>query len=484
MAVIAVLGVLVAGWTLIGDVDRVVMRALAIRHQVWLRAWGVVALGFVLLVPFAEAWIFNSYPPTEAGKALTLGLESLLLVMITAASLWPLRWAILPFGKVTWDLDLVNAATGRIQELIRQGKASTAAAVVARFAPMGDRPRPDDGDLDAYEEVLDWCLRHEAFVNAMVCEQTMTVANMLKARGWLMREHSDALLEAAFLSKDGVFGSELSQRLQRAPDGLGEVIPPDCHLLHALFDDVSVAEKLAAWQPIALAMLHEFKLRKRDPSREDPDLWPPQVAEKKYLRQASAAGIHFFGLMAAHAMRQGNPYHMWIHYYVPFVNAMVSLIPADRPDEFSETPTGYHRYLSDMQETLLLLIESSKRLNEANPNAKPISAALRRNENIPKACAMIYGRIMARLCQPDVGSRRIRESTVHSLAFGLRTLLDAGLRTHADVILHAFAEAVRREDRPFVLDQAKDEEVENGMHAGARDLLDFLQEQWKSDVSG
>lgn len=481
MAVIAVLGVLFSIWALVGDVARVEIKSLAHLHRVWLQIWTGLALAFVLLVPFVEAAIFHRAPPTEAGKALTLALESLLLAGITAASLWPLRSAVLPGGGPKWDLDLVEAANGRIQELVRQGKASTAAAVVARFAPMVDRAESEAGERDAYVKVLDWCLRHEAFVGAMVREQTETVAKVLKAGGWLMREHAGPLLHEAFAGDSRVLVTEISRCTVKREDNLGYVIPADCVLLHVLIEEPALAEELDVCESIAAATFEELEDRRMKASPFDDDLRPTHEDDKPRQWSIVAAAIHYCDMTTYEALRKNTAANIGIGCYSSFTTWILRILEEDDPVGNGMYATHYHKYVAQMLDNLDALMMSAVRLDSDVEQVLDDGPFFCMGNTVPEQIARAYGSILARLCFDDVQAENLVLHCLETFADRFRRCRTNDLPLFVAAIKSRFSTEVFGEHARHVLPVVERMAASEYAHEGTRELLSLLESNFSKD---
>lgn len=446
MAVVAVLGVLVAAWTLIGDVDRVVVRALAMRHRVWLSIWGVFALAFVLLVPFAEAWVFNRYPPTEAGKALTLGLESLLLVMVTAASLWPLRWAILPFGKVSWDLDLVEAATGRIQELVRQGKASTAAAVVARFAQLADRPKRVDGGLDAYEKLLDWCLKHDSFVEAMVREQTDVIAKLIRAHDSFLKPHAYGLVYRIFSAVGSPLRSEQARR-RAEPDT--EAIARntvDGGVLDALVKDTTVCCEWLPWMPVYEVMVQELKRRSEKVGQREYE----QEIHRRHLKYGPgdlvADGIELLGMWANVPFKDAMALDSLTRCFRYLAISLTRTLEAYGRTTVDANQEDYQSYFRSMCDTLRIALLEAARQDAAHVQDS-------RNQVLAYSFVVTLSHVYAERLQKVVVTQYPIENTTDDLKSIFDELQNSGFAGTAEGLVIRVVSTTTGPHRPVILEE-------------------------------
>ncbi|MEQ8845103.1 MAG: hypothetical protein RIB58_09635 [Phycisphaerales bacterium] len=441
MAVVAVLGVLVAGWTLIGELRREEIKVLASLHRARIRERCVLAGVVVLGSPVLMAWVFWEWPPTRAGETLAGAIESIVLVAVTAYALWPIREALRLDRGLVWNLEHVQAATGRIQELVRQGKASTAAAVVARFAPMVDRPKREDGELDAYEAVLDWCLRHEAFVEAMVNEQTEAVAELLKAETGLRWWQADRLVTAAFTRPPYGLITEVADCTSPASYEPEHFIPPECVLLHALADDPRVAERVGAWKSVGDAVVDELRARRAGLSDHGVDVLSPDMNHEGFMKSPIDAGIEFLHILAARAVYEKLGDTIDVYYYKEFTRHILPLLPEPKPIGNISEQTRYHWYLWQMLDNLQnLVFLRAPRLPDQNggdgqhADDQPVSSMRRR-------CMKTYAWCVGEVVRSDHAPHQLKVDRVAQAVDFYGTLVTGmpmgyvELGQHAEVLL-------------------------------------------------
>lgn len=103
----------------------------------------------------------------------------------------------------------------------------------------------------------------------------------------------------------------------------GYVVPEHNQLLHFLFNDAKVAERLSVWKPIGEKIIFILSTN-RDPkyiaflngpadSFRDQERW----------RDPTFVAIRFFDIMVAAAACQGIQWHMWLYYFPPILEELV-----------------------------------------------------------------------------------------------------------------------------------------------------------------
>ncbi|WP_010335511.1 hypothetical protein [Sphingobium yanoikuyae] len=205
-------------------------------------------------------------------------------------------------------------------------------------------------------------------------------------------------------------------------DGMvGYQLPERNRLLHFLFADARVAERLSAWKPVG-----DYLERLLD-DEERPDYWAwlnddASWFEREQLSDPTFMGMFFFDVMVTAAARQGVKYHMWLYYFPHIADRLERGYDSggEGIDQDAEFPTRSARLLYELVQDMTSWVEMFARLPEGSPH-REFPARFDSPGTIPHAAALALGRVLATV----VGSTRIDQGVI-------QTLHDVTIRTIRD----------------------------------------------------
>lgn len=209
-------------------------------------------------------------------------------------------------------------------------------------------------------------------------------------------------------------GSALYQELATNDVGdeqVGYRLPARNRLLHFLFSDAVVAERLSAWQGVGD---HVQRLLDGDLGRQYAS-WlnaPARRFDEDQHRDPTFMGMFFFDVMVTSAAKQGIEYHMWLLYLPHFAEALEKAYDSSGPevDRDAEFPVRAARLLYELVQTLKGWVGLFDRLPEDSPHRRP-PGARDHPSTIPHAAAVALGHTLATV----IASERIDESVVETI---------------------------------------------------------------------
>jgi len=379
MAVIAVLSVLFSIWALISPARRLIFRSDLRLRKHRLIAWGLVSFVVVIAHKFVLASIDEAFALSSAQHVLAEAVAEVVTVVLVLAGLSLVRFR-------RWTPERLEAIAPAIMEKVRINEAGTAAAVVARIidglgAPdkgnnadfVSDATKSDGGPEDTpvgttatgadtaadsatqaktsangkdtaelgaskeYEELMDVLLRDALFVEALVREQTETIAKMLTTKDDVRKYHSDVLLREAFVGRSGVLVAEITSFPRNHYWHEEFTIPSDCVLLRALVGDPAVARYVGVARVVGEAVVEEIEAGRIEatpsPSGDAKDSTPKAISRLPLPE----AGIRIIGLVLAESIRKGTTNVEGTDALVEIVKALAERVkPAASPREADE----------------------------------------------------------------------------------------------------------------------------------------------------
>jgi hypothetical protein len=188
------------------------------------------------------------------------------------------------------------------------------------------------------ERILNSVYLSRQFMDYIATQRPSVAAALLILDAHQRFDFSDRLLSSLISSP----GSRIYEELERNAkyDGLGDdLVVGHNFILRAYFVDASVAEQMAAWKPIANAVLGYIKtddvvIRAKLNGKSD------DFDELRW-RDPVAAAIAYFDLMVRSAFSQNVENPMWLAYLDHFVDELVEIYDDTGPeiDESDEFPT-------------------------------------------------------------------------------------------------------------------------------------------------
>lgn len=220
-------------------------------------------------------------------------------------------------------------------------------------------------------------------------------------------------------------GSALYQELADNDISEGQIgyrMPERNRLLHFLFADAEVAERLSAWKPVG-----GYIERLLD-GDERPGYWKhlngdPGWFDRERTSDPVWMAMFYFDVMVSSAARQGLEYHMWLYYLPHFAERLEKGYDSseDGIDREAEFPTRAARLLYELIGFLTGWISIYDRLPEGSP-LREMPDRHDHASTIPHSAALALGSTLA----TAISSERIDDGVI-------QTLHDVGLRAVRDL---------------------------------------------------
>jgi hypothetical protein len=192
-------------------------------------------------------------------------------------------------------------------------------------------------------------------------------------------------------------GGALYQELKNNDqlEGAGFYFPPQNRILHFLFSDVRIAEKLQVWKPVGDCALYVL----RDDAPEDlinrlngrPDNFEVERWDDPLF-----GSICFFDLMVTTAAVKGVEWHMWLYYFPLFVERLEEIYDVSNPSvsEEDEFPTRSARLIYEMFRAMGDWVGISTKLPASSPHLRVLEGFGLHNDNIPASASIALGRCL------------------------------------------------------------------------------------------
>jgi hypothetical protein len=203
--------------------------------------------------------------------------------------------------------------------------------------------------------------------------------------------------KALFSNLIGDVGGALYQELKNNDQlkGAGYFFPPQNRILHFLFSDPRIAEKLQVWKPVGD---HALYVLRDDAPQDFIDRLNgrPDNFEVERWNDPLFASICFFDLMVTTAAVEGVEWHMWLYYFPDFVERLEELYDASNPlvSEEDEFPTRSARLIYEMFGALGNWVGISTKLPVNSPHLRALEGFGLHNDNIPASAAIALGRCL------------------------------------------------------------------------------------------
>jgi hypothetical protein len=367
--VLSIIGVAFATWALLGPASTEQIRAKMVIQRRVLGGIGATLLVLTIAYPFIFAAIPAS-PPAPRDLASAFGrLLTVTLVGIAAFVVWP---------NGRWIEQQLRHFHRRVESLILTGRAATVVDVLDRAFPAlplrhdtrDDEPEalptPEDACFDG---VLEDALVHVEFIRAAARHNRSFLGKALSLESRAALFASDEILTELMFGPDRLLPRELASTTnQTGEDGHFYWVPERCIILHALFDDIAVADKIACWKPIGDGVIRHIASQ-AGAVATDPDQRPfVEEYEKSRWTSPVGAGIWFFRVMATSAAKQGRRWHMWLPYLAHFIDEIDRVVEIPEQAAGAEFPNPYCYWIYDCVGCCDDVVRMASRVGEGNPN--------------------------------------------------------------------------------------------------------------------
>lgn len=218
----------------------------------------------------------------------------------------------------------------------------------------------------------------------------------------------------------------------------GYEYPASNRLLHFLFSDANVAERLNIWQPVGEYLLRgpsSIRNRVTLDGLNDP---VDGFSEDGKWQNPIYIGIRFFDLMVSAALHQDIEWHMWLYYFPHFTDALIEIYDATGPRV--EADATYPTKAAFLLYELFDVLAGWVRFLRDHPNGQK-NLVLKRadtnheNGNIVKSALLALGLCLKSLIEADNVGAPLKQS-VFDLCLGLfRDINRDETRGYANVMM-------------------------------------------------
>ncbi|MFI4896805.1 MAG: hypothetical protein ACIARR_03160 [Phycisphaerales bacterium JB059] len=410
--VLSVTGVVFAVWQLLPPANRELSRA---RIQVKRRALLQLSVSLIVVVVIGQlgATAIGWACPGSGAFTLAIGQAVAVAMMAWMAAL---AW---PTGR--WNYDLLRQFHPRLESLILNGHSATVTDVLDAALPKADGEdavSPIDPDSESLvETMLRDALSHRVFIRSATRHNRQFMAKVLRRNSWAVVQRVDAILDELLFGPDPLLVHELQDTTNyQNGENHRYRIPDRCNILHALFDDINVADRLGCWTPIGDGIREAISQRRGSPSQDPDQRLCVRDWEAGRWDSPVGAGLWFFRVMATSAAAQDHSSHMWIPYLYHIAQEIVDIVEVPEDEGGTEFPNPYCRWLYDCVECCSEVIHVVERLD---PQSK-ICIAIQNNDNsaqLIEAALYTYGKCVAIIARSESpGLRSLRSSCIQSLA--------------------------------------------------------------------
>ncbi|QYK49408.1 MAG: hypothetical protein KF838_06035 [Phycisphaeraceae bacterium] len=364
--VLSILAAAFAAWGLLGPKYTEKIRAKMRLRPGWLIALGLTALGLTVVHPFVHAAID---PACQSWRDWALAMGQLLVVVCFGLASW-LVW---PLGK--WTEAEIQSFHQRVESLILTGRADIVVDVLdAAFPDLPPRAAEHDPARtptefeEAYDAVLEDALVHVEFIRAAARHKRSFLARLFTHESRAGLNASARILHELMFGPDRLLPLELSATTNfsdRDDPRHHYWIPERCIILHALFDNIIVADRLKAWQPIGNGVMnHLASMAGKSSADPDQRTFSDQYEAVRWTSPVGA-GIWFFRVMASSAATQNHIDHMSIEYLSHFVDEIEPMVEIPAKSNANEFANPYCYWIYDCLQCCSDVVTASARLADS-----------------------------------------------------------------------------------------------------------------------
>lgn len=194
----------------------------------------------------------------------------------------------------------------------------------------------------AAEEILYRLLASKEYLIFLSTNKPNTALKILGNKGLFTEELTNIFFRTQISTPNSQLYNEVYNNQNISSYSLYRIEPFNS-ILKFLFDDASVAERLAVWQPIGEALLSKLDDLFDDSQNDNYNKALKDYDEKGRWESQLFVSIRFFDIMVSCALSQNIQWHMWLFYFHYFVQKIErNYNPSDPQIENDlEFPTRY-----------------------------------------------------------------------------------------------------------------------------------------------
>jgi len=295
-------------------------------------------------------------------------------------------------------------------------------------------------EKDAAKEVVHEVLLNAKTANGIIEALPYCALRFYGTNFYEFHEFFEHYLTTLMQDKNSVLYHEIRHN-QNIDHRRAYQLPNRNRLLAFLFQDCSIAERLAPYKPIGDAVIAELDARFQSQLPDSHNGPMRNFDQEGKWESRVFVGIQFFDIMVVSALKQGIRWHMWLYYVSTFAEQIIRNLDPDskHADQRAEFPTQYHFILYEIVSTLCNWIALVESIPLDQPNIiLESAAATHENGNIPKSAMLALGRVFNEVHTSDViddGFRRYLTEVVFGRYFKLHAQQD--FRLYSEALLNA-----------------------------------------------
>jgi len=164
-------------------------------------------------------------------------------------------------------------------------------------------------------------------------------------------------------------------------------------LLHYLFSDIKVSEKLAIYKPVGDKVCECLDYDAKLIDRYNEPLGT--YYESQRFKCPVDSSVHFFKIMIIESMHKGIHWHMWLYYFPTFVRKILNkLNPSEDVDLNDEFPTPFHYILYHIVSVMLAWLDEYSYVTDKSQLTMENENLCHDNGSIPKSSVLALGNII------------------------------------------------------------------------------------------
>jgi hypothetical protein len=229
---------------------------------------------------------------------------------------------------------------------------------------------------------------------------------------WAATEFCESFLRYLIADPQSILYQELRHNQSMAR--VGYTIPKHNRLLHFFFADADRAYRLSAWNGVGQYVLSELE---KDGDYRRFLNGAATFFESEQWQDKTFVGIFYFDVMVGAAEAQNVPWHMWLYFFPPIMEQLISIYDESAPDvdPEAEWPTRGAALIYEMFRCMLKWIEEARHLPDDSCHKKLESTKpTHQNGNIPKSAGIALGRCLKSLLLAENVGERFK-AYIHSI---------------------------------------------------------------------
>lgn len=250
----------------------------------------------------------------------------------------------------------------------------------------------DDGKSEIATNIIRRVINNHGFVNHLSVSRPYLGITIIDIDTGLTEDFLKNFFYCLMDNRSSIYYYEL-EHTQNLSSNNRYHIPESNRLLHYLFSDIKVSEKLAVYKPIGDKVCECLDYDIKLIARYNEPLGA--YYERQRFKCPVDSSVHFFEIMILESMHKGIRWHMWLYYFPTFVRKILNKLNSTGDvDLNSEWPTPFHYIIYHIVSVMLDWLDEYSYVTDKSNLIMENENLCHDNGSIPKSTVLALGNII------------------------------------------------------------------------------------------